>query len=130
MLRDLGIGAYGTAQVNGSAFPPDLEDKRKNIPWNEVCGGSADPDGKVQGLQWQDNRSVHFLSTIYKLELEEGIVSERKKPRSSSSNGPAIRRVFSSHERANIPIPAITDGYNHYKVGVDVVDQHRSYYFT
>jgi len=128
MLRDLGIGAYGTAQVNGSAFPPDLEDKRKNIPWNEVCGGSADPDGNVLGLQWQDNWSVHFLSTIY--ELEERIVSERKKPRCSNSNGPAIRRVFGSHERANIPIPAITNDYNHYKVGVDVVGQHCSYYFT
>jgi len=96
MLRDLGIGPYGTVQVNGSAFPPDLEDKRKDIPWNEVCGGSANPDGKVLGLQWQDNRSVHFLSTIY--ELEEWIVYERKKPRSSSSNGTAIRPVFGSHE--------------------------------
>ena len=76
MLRDLGIGACGTAQVNGSAFPPDLEDKRKNIPWNEVCGGSADPGRKVLGLQWEDNRSVHFLSTIHK--LEERVVSERK----------------------------------------------------
>jgi len=71
---------------------------------------------------------VHFLSTIH--ELEERGVSERKKLRSSSSNGPPIRHVFGSHERANVPIPAITDDYNHYKVGEDVADQYRSYYFT
>ena len=31
-LRELGIGACRTARVNGSAFPPDLHDSRKNIP--------------------------------------------------------------------------------------------------
>jgi len=31
-LRELGIGACGTARVNASAFPPDLYDSRKNIP--------------------------------------------------------------------------------------------------
>lgn len=31
-LRALGIGACGTARVNGSAFPPDLQDERKTIP--------------------------------------------------------------------------------------------------
>lgn len=41
-----------------------------------------------------------------------------------------MRRVFGSHERVNIPIPAITDDYNQFKVGVDLVDQYRSYYFT
>ena len=71
---------------------------------------------------------MHFLSTIHF--PEERVMSERKKSRQSSSNGPAIRRVFGPHERANVPIPAITDDYNHYKVGVDVADQYRSYYFT
>ena len=37
-LRSLGIGACGTARVNKSAFPPDLVDQRKNIPWNEMTG--------------------------------------------------------------------------------------------
>ena len=30
-LRELGIGACGTARVNASAFPPELHDDRKNI---------------------------------------------------------------------------------------------------
>ena len=127
-LRDLGIGACGTARVSKSAFPPRLHDSRKNIPWNEVSGGIADSAGKVLALQWQDNSSVHFLSTIHTLEAK--IISQRKKPRSTSSNGPGIRRVFGSHERANIAIPAVTDDYNQYKVGVDLADQYRSYYFT
>jgi len=53
-LRALGIGACETARVNGSAFPPDLHDSRKNIPWNEVSGGPANMEGKVLALQWQD----------------------------------------------------------------------------
>ena len=127
-LRDLGIGACGTARVNRSAFPPELDDKRKNIPWNEVSGGTADLAGKVLALQLQDNSAVHFLSTIHTLEGK--VISERKKPRQTSSNGPAIRRAFGPHDRAKISIPAVTDDYNQYKVGVDLADQYRSYYFT
>ena len=127
-LRDLGIGGCGTARVSRSAFPPELDNKQKNIPWNEVSGGTADSAGKVLALQWQDNSAVHFLSTIHTLEAK--VISERKKPRYTSSNGPAIRHVFGSHERVNIPIPAITDDYNQFKVGVDLADQYRSYYFT
>jgi len=127
-LRELGIGACGTACVNVSAFPPDLYDSRKDIPWNEVSGGPADMEGKVLALQWQDNSSVHFLSTIHS--LEDRIVSECKKPQISSSNGPAIRRSFGFHERVNVPIPVISNDYNCYKVGVNVADQYRSYYFT
>ena len=127
-LRELGIGACGTARVNSSAFPPELHDSRKHIPWNEMSGGPADAEGKVLAVQWQDNSAVHFLSTIHS--LEDRIISERKKPRNSSSNGPAIRRAFGSHERVNISIPVITNDYNRYKVGVDVADQYRSYYFT
>jgi len=128
MIRDLDISTCSTVQVNISAFPPDLKDKRKNILWNKVCGESADAEGKVLGLQWQDNYSVHFLSTIHL--LEEQNISEHKKSQSSSSNSTAIHCVFSSHVRVNIPIPTITDNYNHYKVGVDVMDQYCSYYFT
>ena len=127
-LRELGMGACGTARVNTSAFPPALHDERKNIPWNEVSGGPADAAGKVLAVQWQDNSAVHFLTTIHT--LEERVISERKKPRISSSNGPAIRRTFGSQERLNVPIPVITNDYNRYKVGVDVADQYRSYYFT
>jgi len=127
-LRELGIGACGTAWVNASAFPPNLHDSRKNIPWNEITGGPADMEGKVLALQWQDNSFVHFLSTIHS--LEDLIISERKKPQISSSSHPAIRRTFGSHESVNVPIPAITKYYNHYKVGVDIADQYRSYYFT
>jgi len=127
-LRELGMGACGTARVNTSAFPPDLHDDRKHIPWNEVSGGPADATGKVLAVQWQDNSAVHFLSTIHS--LDDRIISERKKPRISSSNGPTIRRTFGAQERLNVPIPVITNDYNRYKVGVDVADQYRSYYFT
>lgn len=62
--------------------------------------------------------------------MEARVIFERKKPQYTSSNGPTIRRVFGSQERVNIPIPAITDNYNQFKVSVDLADQYRSYYFT
>ena len=69
-----------------------------------------------------------FLTTIHT--LDERVIVERKKLRITSSNGPAIRRVFGPAERTNAAIPVITNDYNRYKVGVDVADQYRSYYFT
>jgi len=128
--RSLGIGAYGTARGNKSAFPPDLVDERKSIPWNEMTGGSADPDCRILAVQWQDNSAMHFLSTIHMLGPGDRVTSQRKKPRKSSTNGPPIQRVFGPNEEANVPIPAITHHYNQYKVGVHVADQYRSYYFT
>ena len=127
-LRDRGLGGCGTARVNSKAFPPALHDPRSNIPWNELSGGSASTSGKVLAVQWQDNSAVHFLTTIHN--LTDRIVTERKKPRLTSSNGPAIRRAFGIPERVRVSIPVITNDYNQYKVEVDVADQYRSYYYT
>ena len=127
-LRSLGIGGCETARVNAGPFPVRLHDGRKGIPWNESSGGPVGQEGKVLGVQWQDNSSVHFWTTIHT--LDERTIVQRKKPRMSSSNGPAIRRVFGPTERSNVAIPVITNDYNRYKVGVDVADQYRSYYFT
>jgi len=127
-LRGRGLGGCGTARVNSKAFPPALHDPRSNIPWNEISGGSASTTSKVLAVQWQDNSAVHLLTTIDN--LEDQIVTERKKPRLTSSNGPTIRRAFGAPERIQVPIPVITNDYNQYKVGVDIADQYQSYYFT
>jgi len=128
-LRELGMGACGTARVNISAFPPNVYNERKNIPSKEVSGGraSADAAGKVLTVQWQNDSAVHFLTTIHR--LEKRVMSERKKPCISSSNSLASRLTFRSQEPLNVPIPIITRDYNCYKVGIDVADQYRSYYF-
>lgn len=88
-LRDTGLGGCGTARVNSKAFPLALHDPRStNILWNELSGGSASTSGKVLAVQWQENSAVHFLTTIHN--LTDRIVTERKIPRLTSSNGPAI----------------------------------------
>ena len=106
--------------MNAGAFPVQLHDERKGIPWNEISGGPVGQGGKVLGVQWQDNSAVHFLTTIHT--LDERVIVERKKPQMSSSNGPAIRRVFGLAERSNVAILVITNDYNRYKVGVDFAD--------
>jgi len=127
-LWSLGIGGCGTAQVNTRVFPVQLHDEQKGILWNEILEGPVGQGSKVLGVQWQENSAIHFLTTIYS--LDERVIVEHKKPRMSSSNDPAIRRVFSPAERSNVAIPVITNNYNRYKVGVDITDQYRSYYFT
>ena len=96
VFRELEIGACSTARVNSSAFPPDLYNQRKNIPWNKVSGGPVDAAGNVLAVQWQDNSVVHFLTTIQT--LKEPVIAEWKKPHFSD--------------------------YNRYKVGINVADQY------
>jgi len=127
-LRDLGIGVCGTVRVRKTAFPPHLHDNRSCIPGNTLSRGPAGSTGKVLAVQWQDQGVVHLLTTIQSLEERTTVLPE--KPHQSSSNGPAIRQAFGAMERADVPIPVITNDYNRYKVGVDVADQYRSYYVT
>lgn len=127
-LRDLGIRACSTARVRKTAFPPHLHDDRSCILWTTLSGGPAGTTGKVLAIQWQDQGVVHLLTTIHSLEERTTVLP--KKPYQSSSNGPVIRQAFGPMERENVPILVITNDYNPYKVGVDVADQYRSYYFT
>ncbi|PWW77185.1 hypothetical protein C7212DRAFT_180505, partial [Tuber magnatum] len=118
-LHNRGLVGGGIAGVNSKAFPPTIHDSGPNIPWNEISGSSGNATGMVLAAQWQDNSTVHFLSTIHNLIDRISHLT--------SSNGPMIRLAFGSPKRVRVPIPVITNDHNQNKVGVDVADPYRTH---
>jgi len=123
-LRDKSIGEIGTARSN--AFPRHLRPLDATAPWNTVSGGST-ADGKVLGLEWQDQKMVQMLMTLHP--LSKKVKSNRKQPRITSTSGAAIHKQFTS-VCMEVDIPSANDDYNHFKGGVDIADQYRESYFT
>jgi len=96
-------------------------------------------DGKVLMSIWQDSNKVGFCSTIH--DGTEWIVRKRKKPKSSSTLATITKQPFAtfnlssqckeSYEHTRLlPIPSMTDDYNHYMGGVDIADQLRAGFST
>jgi hypothetical protein len=124
-LRERGIGGAGTARSN--AFPSAHKVLSESSEWNTVSGGPA-AGGKVEAIEWQDQRTVQMLSTIHPLSRK--IQKRRKAPRPTSTNGPRIRKAFGDSSWMDVDIPSIINDYNHHKGGVDRADQYREAFFT
>ena len=88
---------------------------------------------------WQDSNKVGFCSTIH--DGTEWIVRKRKKPKSSSTSATITKQPFATFNPPNqrkesyehtrlLPIPGMTDDYNHYIGGVDIADQLRAGFST
>jgi len=127
-LRDHGLGAAGTTRANRPDFPSTLtisKDITKRIlEWNYLSGVVVNG---VCAVLWQDNNTVLFLTTIHN--LRQLVLSNRRKPKKTSTNASAARKPFATHEHKKLlPIPALVDDYNQYMGGVDIADQLRSNY--
>jgi len=140
-LRKLSIGAVGTTRINSPELPDVLKDKTMTC-WNTLTGcvakardtqaiaasGNLNPSPDVLCLRWEDNNIVRFLTTIHN--PNEYILSERRKPRTTSTNAIFTRQVFGNQERKVLPIPKIVNDYNHHMNSVDLADQRRAAYTT
>lgn len=67
--------------------------------------------GDLTAVWWRDRRDVYALSTMQ----NESVVSVLKQPKGSKDKQP-------------LPCPSIIDDYSNYMGGVDLTDQHLSYY--
>ena len=123
-LRDRGIGGAGTTRAN--AFPRHLRCLDTTAAWNTVSG-SATADGKVLGLEWQDQKTVQMLTTLHP--LSKKIKRNRKQPRLTGTSRAVIRRHFTS-TCMEVDIPSAIDDYNHLRSGVDIADHYGEDYFT
>ena len=92
-LRDHGIGAVGTTLAKRHDFPTAFSISKhitsKLLEWNHLSGIVV--NGICTAL-WQDNNTVFFLTTIHN--LHQLLLSNRKKPKRSSSNAVAARKPF------------------------------------
>ena len=76
--------------------------------------------------RWIDNSVVTFVSSYH--DPQEFIESDRKRPRKTETNKHHIKTVWGRNARVKIPIPKVTDDYNHYMLAIDLFDQLVSYY--
>jgi hypothetical protein len=144
LLRQLGIGACGTARKNVTRPEFGSLDAWK-VAWgtlhSKVVNAYPDnlQDGKVLMSIWQDSNKVGFCSTIH--DGTEWIVRKRKKPKNSSTSATITKQPFAKFNPSNqckelykhtrlLPIPGITDDYNHYIGGVDIANQLRAGFST
>ena len=90
------------------------QDKTIGQPENLTCQnlvGSNDNNNKIIAVWWRDRRDVLALSTMH-----------------NTSASLVMKRSKGCHEKRPLPCPTIIIDYNQYMGGVDLMDQHLSYY--
>ena len=89
-----------------------------------------DPKGNFRMFRWIDNNIVKMVSNIHMGAENESVMKPRKKPRINEFNRKHIRLVWGDEHVVSIKIPTIINDYNHWMLGVDLVDQLIAYYQT
>ncbi len=67
-----------------------------------------------------------FVSTLHK--AGQIIERYRRRPRKTLKNKAHVDQIWGQQGKVDIWIPKLIDVYNHWMVGVDLCDQHISYY--
>ncbi len=75
---------------------------------------------------WMDNRMVFCVSTVHR--IGQTIKRCIRKPRVTPKNKAHVDKVWGDKGKMHIEIPRLIDDYNHWMGGVDLSDQHISYY--
>ncbi len=117
LLHDLLlVGTYRTGTVRSTRkhFPGDL------IPSAATCNIDAGSFrfavtktgnlGEIVAVWWQDQRDVAVMSTMH------------------NTSAKTIMKRPKGRDKRPIPCPTMIDDYNMYMGGVDLADQHLSYY--
>lgn len=116
-LLSMGIYCTGTVRVNRRNFPQELIPNRSNVaPGSFRFATTKLPteDGTTEemvAVWWRDRRDVLAISTMH-----------------NTSVTTVMKRPKGGHEKRPLPCPTIIDDYNMYMGGVDLTDQHLSYY--
>ena len=79
-------------------------------------------------FQWIDNNIVKMVSNVHMGSKDEAVIRPRKKPRLNEFNRKHIRLVWGTDHVVTVKIPQIINDYNHWMLGVDLVDQLIAYY--
>lgn len=108
-LLERGTYSAGTVRPNRKGFPPDLKPSGSAVPGNMRFGTAS--EGRLTAVWWFDRRDVLALSTMH-----------------NTSATVVLKRPKGSREKQPIPCPTIISKYNAYMGGVDLMDQHLSYY--
>jgi hypothetical protein len=127
--RKCGVAAMGTARGR-PGWPPkeigkkSIQDKRYNSLYY-----MNDKVGNYRIFRWIDNNIVKMVSNIHTGgSTDEQVLKNRRKPRLNEFNKQHVRLIWGDQHRKQLKIPQIINDYNHWMLGVDVVDQLIAYY--
>ena len=122
-LSELDIGVVGTSRFTKS-WPPTSLKQIKDAHFNEFFF-TTDEHGTLVA-RWMDNGMVFCVSTVHR--VGQTIKRCRRKPRVTPKNKAHVDKVWGDKGKMDIEIPRLIDDYNHWMGGVDLSDQHISYY--
>ena len=113
LLADLvkkGIYCTGTVQTDRKGFPKSLIMSDKSMPQGSYrfAACSTHP---LTASWWKDRKDVYVMSALHKKAIEY-----------------VMKRPKGCKEKKSIPCPSMIADYNCYMGGVDLTDQHLSYY--
>ena len=103
-LKNLGLGACGTARVDRIGMPSNKKMENGELKTRNLDGG-------ILALQWMDKRAVTMLSTFH-----------------DSSTSTIQRSRHAQGGIESVQKPTVIQDYNKYMGGVDQSDQMLSYY--
>ncbi len=122
-LSDMDVGVVGTSRFTKS-WPPTSLKKIKDAHFNEFFY-TIDEHGTLVA-RWMDNGMVFCVSTVHR--IGQTIKSCRRKPRVTPKNKTHVDKIWGDKGKMDIEISRLIDDYNHRMGGVDLSDQHISYY--
>ena len=126
--RKCGVAAMGTARGR-PGWPPkeigkkSIQDKRYNSLYY-----MNDKVGNYRIFRWIDNNIVKMVSNVHTGGPTEQVLRNRRKPRLNEFNKKHVKLIWGDQHRKQLEIPQIINDYNHWMLGVDVVDQLIAYY--
>jgi len=127
--RKCGVAAMGTARGR-TGWPPKEIGKRsiQDVRYNSLYYMN-DKVGNYRIFRWIDNNIVKLVSNVHTgTSSDKNVLRNRRKPRVNEFNYKHIRLIWGNDHRKEITIPQIVNDYNHWMLGVDMVDQLISYY--
>jgi len=135
-LRNRQIAACGTVRPNSAEYPRilKLNKQRTILPWGTVSG-VIPTNREVLAIIWQDKSLVRLLTTAYDMRPNAENYTTRtrrrpRRPRNRNAYRDMIDEVWGELPVRELALPTATVDYNMHMGGVDIADQHRSYYST
>jgi len=116
LVKDLfekGTYSAGTVRTNRKDFPESLKVNKKEKKNILEIGEFRFATYKdiISAVVWRDRRDVYLLSSMH-----------------NRSVGTALKRPKGGKEKVPVPCPTVVSDYNQFMGGVDLADQHLSYY--
>ena len=88
-----------------------------------------DKAGNYRIFRWIDNNIVKMVSNVHTgTSSDKNVLRNRRKPRVNEFNRKHVQLIWGNDHRKELTIPQIVNDYNHWMLGVDMVDQLIAYY--